>query len=215
MASEKTLCKQPEGQEFPDMKCVLRQCGNCGAESIEEHFKPLLDVAASKEVKWKKWSFLPSKDGEKTSFCQVDETGTVKMLVTELKEALQRFAQHLFTWKWQHMQYSKVTQNPPKGTVTMVLDFTENYTCLAQDQVQAGHWHHDQATLHPIVTSYLCTKCSSPHKIMHSLVYVSDDMDHDYHAVHKFHTEAVQFLKMELDVTHIIRFSDGCASQYK
>ena len=99
----------------------------------------------------------------------------------------------------------------------MVLDFAENYACVAQDEIQAGHWTHDQATVHPIVSTYLCPTCTTPHIINHSLVFISEDRNHDYHAVNQFYQQAVDFLAIDASVpiSKIVRFSDGCAAQYK
>ncbi|KAJ8043450.1 Reticulocyte-binding protein 2-like a [Holothuria leucospilota] len=214
VACDKTLCPKSEECDFHALECVTRQCSDCGINGINEHFQSLLNVAATDKVTWKKWKSLTTEDGRNT-VGQADETGTVETLLAELLKELDPFALHLFTWRWQHSQYSRIVHNPPEGTVTMVMDFAENYACLQQDEVQAGHWHHHQATVHPIVATYLCVRCPTPHTVQHSLVYVSDDMVHDYHAVHKFFTEAVQFLEMQLAIAKIVRFSDGCSSQYK
>ena len=40
----------------------------------------------------------------------------------------------------------------------MVMDFAENYTCQYQGEVQAAHWHHEQApsTQKLLTTGYVC-----------------------------------------------------------
>lgn len=98
----------------------------------------------------------------------------------------------------------------------MVLDFAENYTCNLQDEVQACHWYHEQATVHPIVTCYRCPKCASA-TTTESIVFITDEKKHDHHAVLCFLDIANQHLQStrNLDIQYQVQFTDGCPSQYK
>lgn len=82
--------------------------------------------------------------------------GDFKTLADELRKELQFLAQHLFRADWQHHQFtiSRRLDPFPAGTTMMVLDFAENFACQYQDEVQVAHWHHERATIHPIVTYY-------------------------------------------------------------
>ena len=33
----------------------------------------------------------------------------------------------------------------------VIMDFSENYTCITQDQIQSTHWVNQAVTLHPIM----------------------------------------------------------------
>lgn len=103
----------------------------------------------------------------------------------------------------------------PQGMALMVLDFAENFTCSFQDEVQAAHWYHEQVTVHPIVTYHQCLQCQEV--VTESLVFISPDRKHDYHAVHHFTTQAIQHLRhvRGLQLDSVVQFTDGCASQYK
>lgn len=49
-----------------------------------------------------------------------------------------------------------------------------------------------------------------------SLVFLSDDNNHDYHAVDYFFKKSVEYLEGEgIAFSKLVVFSDGCASQYK
>ncbi len=50
-----------------------------------------------------------------------------------------------------------------------------------------------------------------------SLIFVTSDRTHDYHAVHSFTATAAEPVQRKLGgaVTKILRFSDGASSQYK
>ena len=85
-----------------------------------------------------------------------------------------------------------------------------------QNEVQAAHWCHDQVTVHPSVTYYPCQNACG--KVMtESLVFISSDLKHDFHAVHHFTGKALSHLRdvRGLVIDRVLQWTDGCASQYK
>lgn len=93
----------------------------------------------------------------------------------------------------------------------MVMDFSENDTCVFQDEVQSAHWHHDQVTVHPIVTYYGCKTCAKP--VCESMVFISNDLGHDHHAVQSFFAHALTHLQdvRSLQLQRVVQWT----SQYK
>ncbi len=57
----------------------------------------------------------------------------------------------------------------------------ENYACQYQEEVQSAHWHHNHVTIHPISTYFACSSCDG--LVNESVVLISNDPTHDYHAV--------------------------------
>ncbi|GFN85355.1 Cc8l18.2-like protein [Plakobranchus ocellatus] len=50
----------------------------------------------------------------------------------------------------------------------------------------------------------------------HSLMFLSDDIQHDYHAVHHYKVKSIEVLKKVTPaISRVFIFSDGCAGQYK
>ena len=147
----------------------------------------------------------------------VRNQGTLQELVQELKPEVTFLAQHLFRADWQSKQFEAMRKSRPfpARTVGMVLDFAENFTCTHQDEVQAAHWHHEQVTVHPIVSYYGCQECQET--VTESLVFVSDDKVHDHNAVFHFTKLAMEHLQLTrgLSLKTIIQWTDGCCSQYK
>ena len=139
---------------------------------------------------------------------------TVDVIINDLQKDLESFSLHLFTASWQSRQYYSIAKNPPKGWVVMVYDFAENYSCRYQDEIQSVHWGHSAATLHPIVCNYTCPRCNEA-TMTHSLIMISDDINHDYHAVHQFTNIAIRHIKSQVHVERVVRFSDGAPNQYK
>lgn len=145
------------------------------------------------------------------------KTGSVADLIEELVVEVLFLAQHLFRADWQHRQFKASKEKLKHGTVCMVLDFAENYTCTFQNEVQAAHWNHQQVTLHPIVTYYPCPQPDCSDTMMESVVLISDDLKHDHYAVRCFEQTTLQHLRSVrgLNIEHVVEWSDGCSSQYK
>ncbi|XP_022107160.1 uncharacterized protein LOC110988175 [Acanthaster planci] len=68
---------------------------------------------------------------------------------------------------------------------------------------------------HTVVTYYQCLKCTS--QVTESIIFISPDTKHDHNAVHDFMDLVVLHLRQKrgIDIGMMVRFSDGCASQYK
>ena len=69
--------------------------------------------------------------------------------------------------------------------------------------------------MHPIVCYYACSHCQQP--LTDSLVFISDDRNHDHHAIHAFTLRAVEYLRdaRKINLDHIIQWTDSCSSQCK
>ena len=113
------------------------------------------------------------------------------------------------------MQYKQIKSNICPGEIVMVQDFTQNYLCQLQNEPQAIHWLHKQATLHPNVVHYRCPvdDCCT---VTHEIVHVSNDLKHDTHLVEKLNITTMQVLRENnVPVHKIIKFTDQAPSQYK
>ena len=169
-------------------------------------------------MKWKTWANvqLKGKNGAKlTKKCLVEKEGTVQELVTALLEQLHPWAHHTFIAKWQFQQYKSLKDNLPESTLLTVADFAENYRCDYQDEISSAYYNYKQATLHPIQCSYWCPDDGA--LVQEAMVYISDDLKHDNHAVATFNDHLYTYLKdvRKVTVKKHIQFSDGCPTQYK
>lgn len=197
--------------------CAYRQCQNCGVQQMKDFLAPL--ERCNNIITWHVWKTRKTCVTGKEISRKVLATqrGNVRDLIAELTEETKCLSEHLFRANWQHRQFEKIrTASPfPAETVAVVMDFAENYACTFQEEVQSAHWHHQQVTIHPISCYYRCRHCED--KIYESLIFVSDDQQHDHHAVHPFFTLAMNHLRVErqLDPSLVLQWTDGCASQYK
>ena len=159
-------------------------------ENIGKALETMKERVTGKIV-WKKWE----RDEETKKMVLKPKFNTVDVIINDLQKDLESFSLHLFTASWQSRQYYSIAKIPPKGWVVMVYDFAENYSCRYQDEIQSATGA-SAATLHPIVCNYTCPRCNEA-TMTHSLIMISDDINHDYHAVHQFTNIAIRHIKSQ------------------
>ena len=214
-ASRLTLC--PKRGEHYQKSCLQRECRQCGVKKVDEKLKPLNHVRNS-VVNWGKWeNVTKEKNGSSVSRkTLVNKTDKFSSLVQELKQEISPFARHLFVAQWQIKQYDMLKESVPPNSCLAVMDFGENYTCTFQDEAQSAHWAYTQVTLHPIVCFFPCAHEGCTEMSRHSVIIVSNDLKHDFHAVHCYVQKVLEFLKQEeIPIKKFIIFSDGAPTQYK
>lgn len=108
---------------------------------------------------------------------------------------------------------SETKENLGVNQFVVISDFSENYTFLVQDEIQAYHWANEQCTIHPF-----CIYFKDDKNVLQTLsfVIIAESLEHNYVAVYLFQTKLIEFLKLKFGrINKIIFFSDGAASQYK
>ncbi|XP_033755233.1 uncharacterized protein LOC117338131 isoform X1 [Pecten maximus] len=213
-ASRITLCPK-DGANYK-MECLDRNCQFCGVDNVDEKTRGLNQYIDT-QIKWRSWEMVTQPNTQKKFMTLVSKEGTIGELITELKLKLNPFAKHLFNAKWQSGQFDDLKKKMPKQWAMFCMDFGENYACHHQDEAQGAHWHYEQVTMHPIVVYYRCQKEGCDETVHESLVFITDDHKHDYHAVQHFIEKSNQYLLEEvgLDIHTEIHFSDGAPTQYK
>ena len=130
-----------------------------------------------------------------------------------MKNKLQKLTVHSYIAKSQAASLRKLKNELSSTEVVVLLDFSENYEFVVQDEIQSFHWNKIQATLHPTVIYYKennVLKCDS-------LCFISDDLLHDVDMVYHVMKLAIEHIKSnnshQIETVHY--FSDGYACQYK
>ncbi|XP_052064639.1 uncharacterized protein LOC127704562 [Mytilus californianus] len=98
------------------------------------------------------------------------------------------------------------------------MDFAENFSCFSQNEIQGAHWAKDSVTIHPVIARYQCKNQECYNSMVDDIIdIISNDLQHDVHAVQKFTEVIIKFLREErgIDVEKMFILSDGCAAQYK
>lgn len=212
---KQTLCPVPPKQDFHKRACIERKCEEC--PSYKELESKLLGICKNKlcdNLVWNKWENVKSKSDSSRKMQLVEKKGTTSELITALCHSVNLISEHLFNAQWQPKMFSKCASNVNKDYVLQVLDFSQNYLCVFQDEAQAAHWCHEQATIHPIVTYF---PCSCGEIIREDSVIISNDLKHDVAAVRHFDGVVDEHLTKERGILleRKVQFTDGAAGQYK
>ncbi len=221
-----TLCTPPDFQGDDsesvtigdcDHDCIFRSCKWCGYGKLKQQ---IIDNNATYDfrqyVTWHQWRADTDPDtGRLVDYSKVRFRDTAFKLLDLFSEKVTNMSTHLFHFRWQAAQFEAICQSLSFQEALMVMDFAQNYEIRHADEPQSSHWHHKQVTLHPVVTYFGCPDCEKPRKM--DLIMMSDDQEHDAHAVKAFEDTAVGYLREEvgLNVTRVIQFTDNCAAQYK
>ena len=220
--SNVTLCPKPSpDSEFHAMKCLQRECIDCGVEAIEQHTAPMVAVAGNDDLKWQFWTTQDYvKRDQKTSKQKVLGTkkGAASELIKELQDDAQELPQHLLVAQWQKNAFDTLSKSVPRNSIVVHMDFSENYSTFYQEEISSAHWMKNLITIHPLVAFYRCPACDDDTRlVMDVLIFISDDNQHDHHAVQAFYALAIKFLKETRGISfdRVFEFTDGCASQYK
>ena len=99
-------------------------------------------------------------------------------------------------------------------TCLILMDFSENYSFIIQNSVQAFYYNNQQATIHPFVVYYKTEHSENLQQMSYCII--SDTKDHMAYTVHAFQEELMKVLLGEFSwIKGIIYFSDGAPTQYK
>lgn len=129
-----------------------------------------------------------------------------------LSSAFQKLLPHAFITREQFKHLQQLKESLANNACIVLLDFSENYSFIVQDQAQAYYWTKNNCTIHPTAIYY-----KQENKLVHeSLCFLSDDLKHDTSIVHVFQDRIVDFIKRKLPhIQRVHYISDGCPGQYK
>lgn len=133
--------------------------------------------------------------------------GTVLAAIESLAEKLPEFLLHVFIKREQSNHFQTKLLSIPKGSAVIQVDFSENYTIQHQGEIQSAYWNQNQLTVFTI--------CVWMHKEQKSMVFVSDDLDHDKTSVCVYMHKVLSKLTTENAIKKADIFSDGPSSQFK
>ena len=193
--------------------CMIHRCPMCQEDSTLVHYlenelysQDDIDEDDDYCIDYKQW-----KTTDRSELLSLTET--TSSFVNILKSKLQKLTVHSYITKSQAASLRKLKNELSSTEVVVLLDFSENYELVEQDEIQSFHWNKIQATLHPTVIYYKennVLKCGS-------LCFISDDLLHDVDMVYHVMKLAIEHIKSNIShqIETVHYFSDGCAGQYK
>lgn len=199
-------------------KCKKEKCTDCPdfLEEMKEE-APLDEITT-----WYQWERVtkevPGKKGKAPSFTKkmekVHKEGTVEEALQSLGTKMSSFLKHVFIKRNQARFFQEKINNLKLEEAVVQFDFSENYTCLQQDEIQSAYYNQEQVTLFTVA---VWTKDSSCNTICTSHVIVSDDRSHEKKQVAVFVNKVLNTFIKEYhpSVNEVHMFSDGPSSQFK
>ena len=150
---EETLC--PKGNSKYNAKaCLSRCCESCEVDKFGLLPDELDITPNAPKVRWQRFEYVNMKlaDGqEKRKLQLVTKETAPGELFQFLKSLLKDFPSHQFRASWQHEQLGRLLDNLPQGHVCCIHDYSENYMCSYQNQVQSMYFGQNQASIHVTV----------------------------------------------------------------
>ena len=135
-----------------------------------------------------------------------------------------KYTRHSHRARWKDLQFKKYREGFPLGTILSVIYFGENYTFVAQKEIQSEYYHSDQVfmLIHILYrhakknVNHIESRSENQHIIKQYHFYISDDCTHDTCFVQHCFGKIYDSLK-NCGITfneHWI-WSDICACQFK
>ena len=184
--------------------CWFNRCPTCSDAKL---LRSTFSLEESKTTTWYVWG--KDADGK---LCKMIKEGTTDDLFDHICLTLPAFLQHCYVKRNQANSYNKEREgvgreNFDNSLALLQVDFSENYTCMFQDEIQSAHWKQDQVSL---FTAALWFDGK-----LHPKVIASDDLNHGKETV-----VAYMYIDHLLDtlpgtVETISIWSDGPSSQFK
>jgi len=187
------ICNSPQ-----PVVCYIRICCLCpGISDLNEHLHELMDNNMIETVQYKQW-ISTDRSTLETIIKLADE------FVESFCKQLNPLLTHSFVAKQQSTFQMDMRSHLKPGEFQVIVDFSENYPFILQDEAQGFHWNNSQATIHPFVVYY--TQSSGElHNL--SFVVISDCLNHDTVAVYLYQKCPIEFLRSYCITLHLTKHS--------
>ncbi|KAE8737649.1 hypothetical protein FOCC_FOCC016886 [Frankliniella occidentalis] len=167
-----------------------------------------IDAYLKEKVEYKQW-----KSTDRTEL--VSQICSRSDLMEVAAEELLKLIPHDYIAKTQGAYVRNAKQSLDCSKVLVLMDFSMNYSCLVQGEVQSYHWSKTQVTVHPVCVYYRENLNDDETKLI-SICFLSDDLTHDVFLVNKFQELTISFIKDRFpQVVEVEYITDGCSQQHK
>lgn len=212
-----TLCPLSDSASYHKKACIERTCTSCGVKKLELLREEEKGSNSDNQVQWQRFEYVDIADKRKLKIV-TKQTSVSEMFAYFLK-LLEEYPAHQFWASWQNRQMQNLLQNLPLNHVCAVHDYSENYSCQHQDQIQSLYFGQTQVSIHVTVLHRHAVPIDNEPEssvITEHLFVISPDLTHDSHAVHRNRQLIVDYLKeIGCTVEMLHEWTDGCSAQYK
>ena len=211
-------------------ECMFKECSRCQLNKISDDLESEL---LESETFYDQWvSVKESRIGKNNNPIEVRVTKkvktvcTVKELISQANSQLCNFMRHMYTADHQKDHISDVKKTLHSNEVVILMDFSENYVCKLNNEVQSAHFgaSKKQISLHtgvvytrnPDAGKGQSMAGASVKPICTSFCTVSESYRHDASAIWAHLQPVLKLIKEQLPHIDTFHFqSDGPTTQYR
>ena len=140
-AMDPNLCPKLEGASFQNIKCLQRECDQCGVDLFKLSPEENSDEGC---VCWSHFNYITTgkflaSGQEKKKIALIHKETPPSKLFKYFKELLAAYVSHSLMARWQWVQLDCLVDNLPAGHVVCVHDYSEGYACQQQDEIQSEY----------------------------------------------------------------------------
>ena len=151
-----------------ERQCMIHRCEKCpGKDALIEFLKEMLPEEGS--ICYQQWQCTDIST-------LVAHTSDTAELISLLATSIDDLTTHSFIAKCQSQNLKNSKCYLRDDACIAIMDFSENYRYVIQDEIQSFHWNNQQCTVDPVVIYCRSTNRTLEHM---SLCSLSDDIDHD------------------------------------
>lgn len=142
---------------------------------------------------------------------KVIQEGSTDDLMDHICSMIPKFMEHCFIKRKQAESYNRqrvaagAEHSVTDNEALLQVDFSENYTCMFQDEVQSNHWQKAQVSIFTAALWYEST--------LHPIVLTSDNLTHSKDTVVAYIDRLLE--EIPETVKKVLIWSDGPACQFK
>ena len=187
-----------------DVKYMSSKCSQCGnLEKLDDLYQ-CKDEQSGEILSYFQWETVDSKT------VKIEKSDTVKDVIKVLKNQTKNFLMHSFITHVQYVHFHERQENASPMSITLQVDFSENYRTIYQDEIQNAFFNYNQIRLFTAVAWF------GHGSDVVSYALVSDNVSHNKYSIHICLTRIIKYLKRKFSSLETVNiFSDGAAAQFK
>ncbi|CAG2202023.1 unnamed protein product [Mytilus edulis] len=178
------------------------------------------------DIKWERYEYvnIKTKGSSRRKLMLISKTTKPGEMFTYFKDILKTFPSHQFRANWQNKQFKMLKENLPQQHCIFVHDFSENYRCFENTEIQSSYFVRLEISIHVTLIYRLAileidgeeSTIENQSIITEHFFVFSPDESHDTYFTHDVRKLVTNYLSsISAYVTTIHEFTDGCQAQYK
>jgi hypothetical protein len=215
-----TLCPKVNGSYE---KCCLDR--KCGVGKLKFSMNETEKISFAANVEWQRYEYVnenPKGTATKRRLTLVRKVTKVGEMFDYFKTRLETCPAHQHRANWQRTQMKSLIQNLPPKHCICIHDYSENYRCVENNEMQSNYFQHTECSLHvTMIHRHAMLEYDGfdstddfPEIITEYFFVISPDLQHDHNFTKCAQQQIKQYLdsiSYDVDVMH--EFTDGCSSE--